>query len=123
MDIVLTEDPFVKRLEKDARDKINEDLFKTMVYFKTGDTAEAKRALLPYASDLKRTGSDERIRIDGALCSCANALSSDNKLRPDYRDIILITEAKWYREQDEAYDQLIRYTRQVYANQPNRRFA
>ncbi|KAJ2308554.1 hypothetical protein IWW55_000364 [Coemansia sp. RSA 2706] len=88
-----------------------------------GSTDEAKRVLLPYASDLKPTGSDERIRIDGALHSCANASSSDNKLRPEYRDIVLVAEAKWYREQDEAYAQLIRYTRQVYANQPNRRFA
>ncbi|KAJ2318496.1 hypothetical protein IWW52_002525 [Coemansia sp. RSA 2704] len=87
------------------------------------DTDKAKRVLLPYASDMKPTGSDERIRIDGALHSCANASSSDNKLRPEYRDIVLVAEAKWYREQDEAYAQLIRYTRQVYANQPNRRFA
>ncbi|KAJ2315187.1 hypothetical protein IWW54_000455 [Coemansia sp. RSA 2705] len=88
-----------------------------------GGTDEAKRVLLPYASDLKPTGSDKRIRIDGALRSCADASSADDELRPDYRDIVLVAEAKWRREQDKAYDQLIRYTRQVYANQPNRRFA
>ncbi|KAJ2389981.1 hypothetical protein H4S02_002095 [Coemansia sp. RSA 2611] len=88
-----------------------------------GSTDEAKRVLLPYASDLKPTGSDERIRIDGALRSCADASSADDELRPEYSDIVLVAEAKWRGKQDEAYDQLIRYTRQVYANQPNRRFA
>ncbi|KAJ2359018.1 hypothetical protein IWW50_000276 [Coemansia erecta] len=83
-----------------------------------------KRFILPCASDKKPTGADEDIRTDGALYAYPDTSEIEQDERPDCKDILLMSESKWLeREQGDAYDQVLRYTRHIYAHQPNRRFA
>ncbi|KAJ2138254.1 hypothetical protein IW136_003199, partial [Coemansia sp. RSA 678] len=82
------------------------------------------RFIIPFLSNLKPDRTDEDIRVDCPLRACQDTTTAEEGLRPDYKDILLVAESKWsVHDQDTAYDQVIRYTRQMYACQPNRRFA
>ncbi|KAJ2557445.1 hypothetical protein GGH12_006175 [Coemansia sp. RSA 1822] len=82
------------------------------------------RFILPFLSNLKPDRADEDIRVDCPLRACQDTSTAEKGVRPDYKDILLMAESKWsVHEQNTAYDQVIRYTRQMYACQPNRRFA
>ncbi|KAJ2655377.1 hypothetical protein IW148_006078 [Coemansia sp. RSA 1199] len=82
------------------------------------------RFILPLKSNRKPKKADEDIRVDGPLRACQDTLTAEEELRPNYKHVLLMAESKWSaHNQNTAYDQVIRYTRQMYACQPNRRFA
>ncbi|KAJ2610872.1 hypothetical protein H4S08_003427 [Coemansia sp. RSA 1365] len=71
--------------------------------------------------DINADGADDYTRIDMAL---TNQATIKEGAKPRYRDMIAIVEVKRSQEdQDSAFHQLFMYTRNIYANQFNRRFA
>ncbi|KAJ2778862.1 hypothetical protein H4R18_004349 [Coemansia javaensis] len=87
----------------------------------------APRVVLPCTSDRKPVGSDEEIRVDTALVVRPDVAEAaalvDEKARPACRDVFAYTETKdTVGELADAYDQLLRYSRQIYAQQHDRRF-
>ncbi|KAI9471622.1 hypothetical protein BX667DRAFT_538899 [Coemansia mojavensis] len=82
------------------------------------------RVLLLAQADRKPKGSDESIRVDGSIISCSRAADAESLGSAEVQDIVIISEAKWLQsEHEQAYRQLIRYSRLLYAYQHNRRFA
>ncbi|PIA14155.1 hypothetical protein COEREDRAFT_17080 [Coemansia reversa NRRL 1564] len=89
-----------------------------------GRLAFPKRVILPCNRDLKPSDSDEDIRVDTIFVSRTNTLEAETLERVKYRSAFALTEIKTSsRLLNDAYKQLLRYTRQVYATQHNRRFA
>ncbi|KAJ2608137.1 hypothetical protein H4S08_004564 [Coemansia sp. RSA 1365] len=89
-----------------------------------GRSAVPKRVILPCNRDLKPSDSDEDIRIKTIFVTRANTLEVDSLERVEYRAAFALTEIKTSSQfLNDAYKQLLRYTRQVYATQHNRRFA
>ncbi|KAJ2806096.1 hypothetical protein H4R20_001818 [Coemansia guatemalensis] len=89
-----------------------------------GRTALPKRVILPCNRDLKPSDSDEDIRIDTIFVSRTDSSEAESLERVEYRDAFALTEIKASTHSlSDAYEQLLRYTRQVYATQHNRRFA
>ncbi|KAJ2653698.1 hypothetical protein IWW48_006391, partial [Coemansia sp. RSA 1200] len=83
------------------------------------------RLILPYwASDFTPSNSDDDTKIDGALAVCSAQENVKGQPDPDYRNIFAIVEFKRYSTSCmDSFGQLIDYTRNLYANQLNRRFA
>ncbi|KAJ1949533.1 hypothetical protein FBU59_001101 [Linderina macrospora] len=82
------------------------------------------RLLLPSANhDFKPFDSDTKVRIDGALGFTdvdSDVHSMDLK---GYAAVLAVLELKWHRSRtNEAYDQNIDYTRNIFACQHSRRF-
>ncbi|KAJ2799382.1 hypothetical protein H4R20_004466, partial [Coemansia guatemalensis] len=68
--------------------------------------------------------SDEDIRIDTIFVSRTDSSDAESLERVEYRDAFALTEIKASTQSlSDAYKQLLRYTRQIYATQHNRRFA
>ncbi|KAJ2845299.1 hypothetical protein IWW36_004838, partial [Coemansia brasiliensis] len=89
-----------------------------------GSIGLPKRVLLSAQADRKPSGCDESIRVDGSIISCSSTADTAALGRAGIRDIVIMSEAKWPQsEQNQAYKQLVRYSRLLYANQHNRRFA
>ncbi|PIA18300.1 hypothetical protein COEREDRAFT_13862 [Coemansia reversa NRRL 1564] len=89
-----------------------------------GRSAVPKRVILPCNRDLKPSDSDEDIRIDTIFVTRTNTLEAESLERVEYRAAFALTEIKISSQLlNDAYKQLLRYTRQVYAAQHNRRFA
>ncbi|KAJ2609937.1 hypothetical protein EV177_004215 [Coemansia sp. RSA 1804] len=81
--------------------------------------------ILPYwASDFTPSNSDDDTKIDGALVVCSAQENVKGQPDPDYRNIFAIVEFKRNStSRMDSFGQLIDYTRNLYANQLNRRFA
>ncbi|KAJ1904609.1 hypothetical protein LPJ81_002394 [Coemansia sp. IMI 209127] len=105
---------------------------------KLSDKARGKRAehvgdsnswqpslVLPYGPcDVKLEGSDSKTRVDLALSVCSSSTPVKPLEDPKYKDVFAIVEMKRLKgEQQKAYEQLVEYTRGIYANQIHRRYA
>ncbi|KAJ1722768.1 hypothetical protein LPJ61_005894, partial [Coemansia biformis] len=87
------------------------------------DRIQPQRALLACNLDLQPTGSDEPIRLDAILVAQPDTTAVGRMDRANYRDALALVEVKPTKNQlDQAYEQLLRYSRQVYATQHNRSF-
>ncbi|KAJ2706039.1 hypothetical protein FB645_001902 [Coemansia sp. IMI 203386] len=83
----------------------------------------------PNQFDRKPAGADSNHRIDMALntkhepSAIVDENSKQDSQRPDYSDMLAVLEAKSsVDKQDDAYAQLIEYSRNIYPHQHNRRF-
>ncbi|KAJ2807912.1 hypothetical protein H4R21_000288 [Coemansia helicoidea] len=87
---------------------------------KHGNNGKARR-IVPFGkTDVKPDGADDRTRIDHMLTCCAE---DDPVDQPHYAKALCLVEAKYsQKDQTDAYEQLVRYSRNIYANQPHRRF-
>ncbi|KAJ2400635.1 hypothetical protein GGI23_001911, partial [Coemansia sp. RSA 2559] len=105
---------------------------------KLSDKARGKRAehvsdsdhwqpslILPYGScDVKSEGSDSKTRVGLALAVCSSSTPVKPLDNPKYEDVFAIAELKRSSgEQRKADEQLVEYTRGIYANQIHRRYA
>ncbi|KAJ2550956.1 hypothetical protein EV175_003868 [Coemansia sp. RSA 1933] len=87
-------------------------------------SAKPKRVLIPCNVDKKPSDSDEDIRVDVAFVARDNTGSMERLERAGFCNTLILTEIKAHvKLQNDAYDQLFQYTRQLYATQHNRRFA
>ncbi|KAJ2807796.1 hypothetical protein H4R20_001131 [Coemansia guatemalensis] len=88
---------------------------------KAGSGIAKPRSLVSFTSfDINAGDADDYTRIDMALTDEA---SIKEGTKPRYRDMLAVIEVKRSQaDQDSAFHQLFMYTRNIYANQFNRRF-
>ncbi|KAJ2773066.1 hypothetical protein IWQ57_001479 [Coemansia nantahalensis] len=87
-----------------------------------GRDGEARaRSIVPFEkTDVKPDGADDLDRIDHMVTGCPNV---GPVIKPDYAMALCLIEAKYSQnDQTDAYEQLARYSRNIYGSQPHRRF-
>ncbi|KAJ2770554.1 hypothetical protein IWQ56_002121 [Coemansia nantahalensis] len=79
------------------------------------------RSIVPFEkTDVKPDGADDLDRVDHMVTGCPNV---DPVIKPDYAMALCLIEAKYSQNgQTDAYEQLARYSRNIYGSQPHRRF-
>ncbi|KAJ2799402.1 hypothetical protein H4R21_003561 [Coemansia helicoidea] len=79
------------------------------------------RSIVPFEkTDVKPDGADDLDRVDHMVTGCPNV---GPVTKPDYAMALCLIEAKYSQnDQTDAYEQLARYSRNIYGSQPHRRF-
>ncbi|KAJ2808074.1 hypothetical protein H4R21_000228 [Coemansia helicoidea] len=79
------------------------------------------RSIVPFEkTDVKPDGADDLDRVDHMVTGCPNV---GPVIKPDYAMALCLIEAKYSQNgQTDAYEQLARYSRNIYGSQPHRRF-
>ncbi|KAJ2516282.1 hypothetical protein H4217_004676 [Coemansia sp. RSA 1939] len=111
----------------DAIDAAAQEVLRKTIAQKTIDALGTKRRIVPFRkTDSNPKGSDDYHRIDLGLRVVDEAfsdISPKSASKPDYTDMLAVIEVKTdIGKQQNAYQQLFEYSRNIYVNQHDRRF-